>query len=53
MKRIFALIFALVMVLSLAGCGAESGEVKYAEAPEVVIPEKGKITDNVYENAQA
>ena len=53
MKRIFALIFALVMVLSLAGCGAGNGEVKYAEAPEVVIPEKGKITDNVYENSFA
>lgn len=53
MRKLFALILALIMVLSFTGCNGGETEVKYAESPEVVIPEKGKITGDIYESSFA
>ena len=38
MKKVFALILALIMVLSLAACGAKAPEAPKAEEPKVEAP---------------
>ncbi|MDO5478905.1 MAG: hypothetical protein Q4G23_07035 [Clostridia bacterium] len=53
MKRILALILVAVLAFAFAGCAEKSGEVKYAEAPETSMPEKGKITGDTYESTFA
>lgn len=50
MRKLSALILALILVLSFTGCG-EKREVEYAKAPEASVPEKGTIEGNVYTGA--
>ena len=53
MKRLSAVILTLAIAFTLVGCGKDSREVKYAESPSATIPEKGKITGDLYESAFA
>ncbi len=47
MKKISALIFALIMILSVAGC---SGETEENPGAENFVPERGTVENGIYEN---